>query len=54
MSETTVSCEIKRNDGKNNNYNFLKAQEKAETRSCRTPGNRSISDTLKWKVKELC
>ena len=53
VNESTVSREIKRNGGRNNSYNFLKAQEKADGRSHRTPGNRSISDALKWRVKEL-
>ena len=53
VSESTVSRELKRNGGRNGSYNFLKAQEKADERSHRTPGNRAISDTLKWRVKEL-
>ena len=53
VSESTVSRELKRNGGRNGSYNFLKAQEKADERSHRTPGNRAISDTLKWLVKEL-
>ena len=53
VSEATVSREIKRNGGKNNSYNFLKAQAKADIRSRRTPGNRAVSDTLKWRVREL-
>lgn len=53
VSESTVSREIKRNGGKNGSYNFLKAQQKAEERAHRTPGNRAISDTLKWRVIEL-
>ena len=53
VSEATVSREIRRNGGKNNSYNFLKAQQKADSRSHRSPGNRAISDTLKWRVREL-
>ena len=53
MSEATVSREIRRNGGKNSSYNFIKAQEKAEVRSHRSPGNRAISYTLKWRVREL-
>lgn len=53
VSESTVSREIRRNGGKNNSYNFMKAQEKADSRSHRFPGNRAISDTLKWRVREL-
>ena len=47
VSEATVSREIRRNGGKSGSYNFIKAQEKAEVRSHRSPGNRAISDTLK-------
>lgn len=53
VSEATVSREIRRNGGKSGSYNFIKAQEKAEVRSHRSPGNRTISDTLKWRVREL-
>ncbi|MCI6491554.1 MAG: IS30 family transposase [Prevotella sp.] len=53
VSEATVSREIRRNGGKSGSYNFIKAQEKAEVRSHRSPGNRAISDTLKWRVREL-
>ena len=53
VSESTVSRELKRNGGKNGGYNFLKAQQKADERSHRCPGNRAISDTVKWKVREL-
>jgi IS30 family transposase len=53
VSESTVSREIRRNGGKNNSYNFMKAQERADSRSHRSPGNRSITDTLKWRVREL-
>lgn len=53
VSAATVSREIRRNGGRNNSYNFLKAQAKADRRSHRTPGNRSISETLKWRVREL-
>ena len=53
VSESTVSREIRRNGGKNGSYNFIKAQEKADGRAHRTPGNRSVSATLKWRVMEL-
>jgi IS30 family transposase len=53
VSESTVSRELKRNGGKNGSYNFLKAQEKADERSRRSPGNRAICDTLKWRVREI-
>ena len=53
VSESTVSREIRRNGGKNNSYNFMKAQERADSRSHRSPSNRAITDTLKWRVREL-
>ena len=53
VSESTVSRELKRNGGKNGGYNFLKAQQKADERSHRCPDNRAISDTLRWRAREL-
>jgi len=53
VSESTVSREIRRNGGRNGSYNFLKAQQKAEERSHRSPGNRAISDTLWWEARQL-
>ena len=53
VSESTVSREIRRNGARNGGYNFLRAQEKAESRCHRCPGNRAISDTTKWRVREL-
>ena len=53
VSESTVSREIRRNGGKSGGYNAKKAHEKAMGRSHRTPGNRAVSDTLKWRVREL-
>ena len=53
VSESTVSRELKRNGGKNGSYNFLKAHQKAQERSHRSPGNRAIGDTVKWRVRQL-
>ena len=53
VSEATVSREIRRNGGKDRSYNFLKAQKKADARSHRTPGNRAVSNILRWRVREL-
>lgn len=53
VSEATISREIRRNGGRHNSYNHIKAQKKAELRSRRIPGNRAVKDTLKWKVREL-
>ena len=53
VSESTVSREIRRNGGRNGSYNFMKAQQRAGDRIHRTPGNRAISNTLRWRVREL-
>ena len=53
VSESTVSRELKRNGGKNGSYNFLKAHQKAQERTHRSPGNRAVSDTVKWRVRQL-
>lgn len=53
VNESTISRELRRNGGKNGGYNPMKAQKKADARSRRTPGNRAISDTLRWRVREL-
>lgn len=53
VSESTVSRELRRNGGKNGSYNFLKAHQKAQERSRRSPGNRAVSDTVKWRVRQL-
>ena len=53
VSESTVSRELKRNGGKNGGYNSMMAQQKADERSHRSPGNRAVSATLKWRVREL-
>ena len=53
VNESTVCRELRRNGGKNGSYNFLKAQQKSDARSHRRPGNSAVSDTLKWKAREL-
>ncbi len=53
VSESTISRELRRNGGKNGSYNFMKAQEKADERSHRSPGNRSKPASLVWRVKQL-
>lgn len=53
VSESTVSRELKRNGGKNGSYNFLKAHQKAQERSHRSPGNRAVSGTVKWRARQL-
>jgi IS30 family transposase len=53
VSESTISRELRRNGGKNGSYNFMKAQEKADERSHRSPGNRAKPASLVWRVKQL-
>ncbi|MBQ8098977.1 MAG: IS30 family transposase [Bacteroidaceae bacterium] len=53
VSHSTVCRELKRNGGRNKSYNFIRAQEKAERRAHRAPGNRAVSAILKWRVREL-
>ncbi|MDE6151251.1 MAG: IS30 family transposase, partial [Prevotella sp.] len=52
MNKSAVSRELRRNGGRNGRYNFLKAHGKALERR-RSPGNRAISATLRWRVVEL-
>jgi IS30 family transposase len=53
VSESTISRELRRNGGKNGSYNFMKAKEKADERSHRSPGNRAKPASLVWRVKQL-
>ena len=53
VSESTVCRELKRNGGKNGGYNAKMAHRRAMERSHRSPGNRAVSETTKWRVREL-
>ena len=52
VSPSTITREIKRNKGKRG-YSFLLAQEMAEERKERLPGNRSIKKDLWVRVDEM-
>lgn len=53
VDKSTVSREKRRNSTANGKYVWVKAQAKADRRKRRTPGNRRIPDTLRWRVTEL-
>ncbi len=53
VDKSTVSREKRRNSTANGKYVCVKAQAKADGRKRRTPGNRRINDTLRWRVTEL-
>lgn len=53
VSKSSVSREIKRNSTKNGKYVWFKAHDKAEERKRRTPGNRSLSPLLRWRIEQL-
>lgn len=53
VNRSTVSREKRRNSTANGKYVWVKAQVQADRRKRRTPGNRRIPDTLRWRVTEL-
>ena len=53
VNKSMVSREKRRNSTANGKYVWVKAQAKAGGRKRRTPGNRRINDTLRWRVTEL-
>lgn len=53
VSPSTISRELRRNLTPRGKYVWNKAQVQADARKRRKPGNRAISDTLKWRVKQL-
>lgn len=52
VSPSTITREIKRNSGKRG-YSYLLAQEMAEERKERLPGNRSIKEELWSRVEKM-
>lgn len=52
VSPSTVSREVKRNQNKRNGYSWRLAHEMAGERKERLPGNRTISESMKKKVKD--
>lgn len=53
VSPSTISRELRRNLTPRGKYVWNKAQEQADSRKRRTPGNRAVSDTLKWRVRQI-
>ena len=53
VSETTVSRELRRNATMNGKYVWDKADVLSRSRMHRAPGNRAVSQSLAWRVKEL-
>ena len=53
VSQSTVSRELKRGSRGRGGYNWIIAQDKAEARKSRAPGNRSIDPLLLWEALEL-
>ena len=53
VHKSTVSREVKRNSTPNGRYVWNKAHDMAESRQRHSPGNRGLSETLKWRVIEL-
>lgn len=53
VSQSTVSRELRRGSKGRGGYNWLMAQEKAEARKSRSPGNRSIDSLVLWEALHL-
>ncbi len=53
VSQSTVSRELRRGSKGRGGYNWLMAQEEAEARKSRSPGNRSIDSLVLWKALHL-
>ena len=53
VSKSTVSREIRRNSTPNGKYVWVKAQDRADERKKRNPGNRRLSPVLRWRIKQL-
>lgn len=52
VSPSTVSRELRRNLTPRGKYIWNKAQAMAEARKRRSPGNRAVADTLRWRVEQ--
>lgn len=53
VSKSTVNREIRRNSTPNGKYVWFKAQDRADERKKRKPGNRRLSPVLRWRIKQL-
>ena len=52
VSPSTISRELRRNLTPRGKYIWNKAQNMADARKRRHPGNRAVADTLRWRVAE--
>ena len=52
VSESTVSRKSRRNKTKNGKYVWDKADDMSSFRVHRSPGNRSLSAILRWRIEE--
>ena len=53
VDQSTVSRELKRGSKGLGGYNWITAQEKADARKSRNPGNRSIDPLILWEALDL-
>ena len=53
VSKSTVNREIRRDSTPNGKYVWVKAQDRADERKKRKPGNRRLSPVLRWRIKQL-
>lgn len=53
VSQSTVSRELRRGSKGLGGYNWITAQDKAEARRSRSPGNRSIDPIIVWEALDL-
>ena len=53
VSQSTVSRELRRGSRGFGGYNWMTAQESAEARKSRSPGNRSLDPLIVWEALDL-
>lgn len=53
VSQSTVSRELRRGSRGLGGYNWIIAQDKADARKSRSPGNRSIDPVILWEALDL-
>ena len=53
VSQSTVSRELQRGSRGLGGYNWMTAQERAEARKSRSPGNRSLDPLIVWEALDL-
>ena len=53
VSQSTVSRELRRGSRGLGGYNWMTAQDKADARKSRSPGNRSIDPVVLWEALDL-